>query len=384
MTYSAYGFPFADLVNLNKGNPAITVSGGTISTLLRDEHGQLVSLKLDGALHPGNSGGPLIDEQGRLIGVAVAKLEGVDNIGLAIPASDLREVLAGRVGAMRLMISKSDTQTPDLQVKAQLVDPNGRIRSVKLMVAPANGAVSVTPQSDGSWAALAGAVSVDLSVDKSEAKGQVHVSLGQTGPDARRVLIQTSHLDAAGKTIYSPPRSWLLPTKDGLISDGGRLEELRNRLQRNSLAKLGPLVEGADPKSEMTKDAKNHLITISIPANHAASLSPSVLTKQKKPVHNAPRTLAESEGDFAAFVEVSGDMNPGLDPIKDPRGHTLPADHQSGGLLLYRDKDNFMRHERACRTHAVPLLRSALMIWSGPSESTVASWISPASGCCVR
>ena len=107
MKYSAYGFPYADLINLNKGNPEITVTGGTVSSLMKDEHGQLVSLKLDGGLHPGNSGGPLVDEQGRLIGVAVAKLHGVDNIGLAIPAADLRAVLAGRVGAMDLIISKS-------------------------------------------------------------------------------------------------------------------------------------------------------------------------------------------------------------------------------------------------------------------------------------
>ncbi len=136
MKYSAYGFPYADLLNLNKGNPSITVTGGTVSSLLRNEHGQLVSLKLDGGLHPGNSGGPLVDEQGRLIGVAVAKVAGVDNIGLAIPASDLREVLAGRVGMLRLVISKSGTTNPDLQVRAQLVDPNRQIKGVKLRIAP--------------------------------------------------------------------------------------------------------------------------------------------------------------------------------------------------------------------------------------------------------
>ena len=66
----------------------------------------------------------------------------------------------------------------------------------------------------------------------------------------------------------------------------------RRRLQRKSLAKLGPLVEDADPKKanecELTKDAKNHQVTISVPANQAFSLSPKVCTKQNKPVHNAP------------------------------------------------------------------------------------------------
>jgi S1-C subfamily serine protease len=365
MKYSAYGFPFGDMITLSKGNPGITVTGGTVSSLLKDDHGQLVSLKLDGGLHPGNSGGPLVDEQWRLIGVAVAKLQGVDNIGLAIPASELREVLAGRVGAMDLTVSKSNTPQPDLQVKAQLVDPNGRIKGVKLLVAPAQFAANLTPGADGRWPSLPGAVPVDLSVDKFVAKGQIHVSLSQTGPEARRVLIQTSHVDVEGKIVHSAPRSWVLPDRDGRISDGGRLEELRNRLQRKSLGKLGPLVEDADPKTandcELTKDAKQHLVTIRLPANRAFSLSPRVQTKQSRPVHNAPRTMAEIEGDFAAFVEVSGDINPGLDPITDPRGRNMRICHQAAGLLLYQDKDNFMRLERACRTQGAIQIRELLV-----------------------
>jgi len=202
-------------------------------------------------------------------------------------------------------------------------------------------------------------------VDKKVARGQVHVSLGHAGPEPRRVLIQTSHVDVEGKIVFSPPRAWVLPERDGRISDGGKLEELRRRLQRKSLAKLGPLVEEADPKTtdecELTKDAKQHVITISLPAKQAFSLSPKVLTKQNKPVHNAPRTMAEVEGDFAAFVEVSGDMNPGLDPIKDPRGRNLKICYQSGGLLLYHDKDNFMRLERACRTQGAMQVRELLV-----------------------
>ena len=172
MRYSAYGFPYAD-INLNKGNPSITVSSGTVSSLLKDEHGQLVSLKVDGGLHPGNSGGPLVDEQGRLIGVAVAKL--ADNIGFAIPAADLREVLAGRVGAMRLFITKSKTPTPDLQVRAQLVDPNGRIKRARVLVAPAHGAAALA--ADRRWK-LAGAGGCRASYRRS-AQVQPHHALAQ-------------------------------------------------------------------------------------------------------------------------------------------------------------------------------------------------------------
>ena len=96
MKYSVYGFPYSDAIKLNKANPEITVRGGVLSRLMKDEHGQLVSLKLDGLLNPGISGGPLVDEKGRLIGVAIAQPNGVDDIDLAIPAADLRAVLGGK------------------------------------------------------------------------------------------------------------------------------------------------------------------------------------------------------------------------------------------------------------------------------------------------
>jgi S1-C subfamily serine protease len=365
MKYSVYGFPRADMTKLNNGNPEITVRGGVLSSLMKDEHGQLVSLKLDGRLNPGISGGPLVDEKGRLIGVAAAHVYGIDDVDLAIPAADLRAVLAGRVGAMDLIVKKSQTPTLDLHVKAQIVDPNSQIKGVQLLVAPAEKGAKLAPGADGSWPPLPDAVPVELKVDKSFARGQTRLSLNKKAPDARCILIQTLHTNAEGKTSYSPPRAWTLPDRDARITDGGKLEELRRRFQHKSLAKLGALVEDADPRKpntcELSKNAKNHLVTISVPANQAFSLSPKVCTKQNKPVHNAPRTMAEIDGDFAAFVAVSGDLNSGLHPIRDPKGQNLRICYQSGGLLLYHDKDNFMRLERACRTDGAVQIRELLV-----------------------
>ena len=77
-----------------------------MSTLRNDDLGQLFAIQLDGSLQPGNSGGPIVDERGRLIGIAVAKVGGVDTIGLAIPADELRELLALRVGDIRAEFPK--------------------------------------------------------------------------------------------------------------------------------------------------------------------------------------------------------------------------------------------------------------------------------------
>ncbi len=150
MRYAAYGFPLP-MIKFNQGNPTIMVTGGQVSTLRNDDMGQLFAIQLDGSLQPGNSGGPIVDDRGRLIGVAVAKLEGVDTIGLAIPADELRELLAGRVGAIDLDVRSSKSPQPDLRVRAQVVDPNGRIKAVKVLVAPAQNAPRLARRGDGSW-----------------------------------------------------------------------------------------------------------------------------------------------------------------------------------------------------------------------------------------
>ena len=153
MRYSAFGFPLP-FVRFNQGNPTVSVTGGQVSTLRNDDLGQLFALQLDGSLQPGNSGGPIVDSRGFLIGVAVAKLEGVDTIGLAIPADELRELVAGRVGAIGFEVRNSKTPQPDLRVKAQVLDPDAQIQAVKLLVAPAEGVSTYARLADGSWPAL--------------------------------------------------------------------------------------------------------------------------------------------------------------------------------------------------------------------------------------
>jgi S1-C subfamily serine protease len=95
MPVVAFGFPFGEKLDLEKKNPAVTVTKGAISSL-RGEGGQLGQVQLDLDLNPGNSGGPIVDERGALIGVAVAKW-GDTKIGFAIPVPKLNQLLQGRI-----------------------------------------------------------------------------------------------------------------------------------------------------------------------------------------------------------------------------------------------------------------------------------------------
>jgi S1-C subfamily serine protease len=87
-----FGFPFGDALTLDNKNPAITVGKGSVSSIRLNERGNVARIQIDGDLNPGNSGGPVVDAQGRLVGIAVAKVKNT-NIGLAIPPDELITML---------------------------------------------------------------------------------------------------------------------------------------------------------------------------------------------------------------------------------------------------------------------------------------------------
>lgn len=78
------GFPF--------GMP-FTITEGIVSSPRQLMDGKYY-IQTDAAVNPGNSGGPVINGAGEVIGVTTAKFNNADNVGFAVPAETLRQELA--------------------------------------------------------------------------------------------------------------------------------------------------------------------------------------------------------------------------------------------------------------------------------------------------
>ena len=105
------GFPYLDLGDSEAlrvgdwvmaiGNPhglSHSVTVGVVSAKGRDGTGLVERsfenfIQTDAAINRGNSGGPIVDTSGRVVGIATAMNFGAENIGFAVPVTTLEDVL---------------------------------------------------------------------------------------------------------------------------------------------------------------------------------------------------------------------------------------------------------------------------------------------------
>ena len=125
------------------------------------------------------------------------------------------------------------------------------------------------------------------------------------------------------------------------------------------IGKLGGLID-PDKDCKMTRDEKGVKITV---PGKLHTLAAQIVDKKNQPVKNAPRMLSPVQGDFVAHVRVVGDMRPGTASVPHPKtGKSLPITFHGAGIVLWQDKDNYIRLERTCGTAGGPTLVNRLLV----------------------
>ena len=198
MPIYTFGFPYGSALSVAKGNPAITVGKGTVSSIRLNDAGDVGMVQLDGSMNPGNSGGPVVDIKGRLVGVAVATIRNSSGIGFAVPAAELQKVMQGRPGVVKLKPGKRSDGKAIAQIELAVVDPFRRIKSVTLHYAPFEAKPGTKLESIGSLEKLPGTRKLALTLEKLQAKGEFALSGAAVDQE---FLVQTVYVLDDGKTV---------------------------------------------------------------------------------------------------------------------------------------------------------------------------------------
>jgi S1-C subfamily serine protease len=138
------------------GNPfgfQFTVTAGVVSALgrsMRSSSGRMMEeiIQTDAALNPGNSGGPLVDSQGRVIGVNTATIMGAQGLCFAV-GIDTAKYIASQI------LQHGRVQRSWIGIAAQNVPlPRRLVYEYKLPTSSGVMATSVDPESPAGKAGL--------------------------------------------------------------------------------------------------------------------------------------------------------------------------------------------------------------------------------------
>jgi len=186
------------------GNPLgfqSTVTTGVISALgrsLRSRSGRLIEnvIQTDAALNPGNSGGPLVDSHGLIIGINTAIIQFAQGICFAVPVNTVRRVVS-------LLIREGKVTRGYFGIAGQQVPLT--VRLVRYYRLPQESGVFVMSVNPGSPAEAAGIKEGDIiiSLDGKTTKGvdDIHRMLTKDAIGKEAAIVVVRHTEKLEMSI---------------------------------------------------------------------------------------------------------------------------------------------------------------------------------------
>ncbi len=310
------------------GNPKLSVGKGAISSFTKGPRGNVTSVRLDGELQPGNSGGPVVDEAGRIVGVATAAILRADRIGFAIPVAELKSMLNGRIADVVVSAQGEADGHILLESSVRAIDPLNRIKDITAVLVPAaTVAGPIRPDAKGNWPSLPSARAQTLSLRDSPGKGALAPGRGRllqaqtrhtvaTQSD-RDLLLQVSYRTASGAKVFHAPVPYRIPVA---LEPGQKLNGWAEVFDSNKTSQFSL---GWD------------VLTI---APLPAPQGPVLQKRRYVPGQDqGPSVLGRLQGDFVARVRVEMRRSP--DPVlTQPAARAASQELAGAGLWLWRDR----------------------------------------------
>jgi hypothetical protein len=182
MDLVAFGFPFGTRLSVEDGRyPAVTVNAGRV-TSLRRKGGELYRIQTDAGVQPGNSGGPVLDLDGKVIGIVVSGVVG-STVNFAIPVSHITRFL----GRPQIELVAPTTLPAELHVPVQV-----RARVVEFLPAASPTDVEVR------WQARGREEHVKMELVGGEYRGMIVPVPASEGPPLLRLTARFAHGSVSG------------------------------------------------------------------------------------------------------------------------------------------------------------------------------------------
>ena len=258
----AFGFPFGKTLAKGEQYPTVTVNVANVSALRTDAKGELTRIQLDSNLSPGNSGGPVLDRSGKVMGVVVSGIVGA-GINNLIPVRHVRRFLDRPVLAFTppVINAKNRYDAIDfIATAATLVDADALLE-VELILTAADGSQRRIPMKADNGQFRARAVPFPSASGKPPIRLEIQYSDGSVsavvGEDPKFRIGEESVLLSQVRHLKPGPKA------EALLADGRKLEGVLKGLDALTVMLGGQRLDlklaGAQEVRGVPRDQHNRL-----------------------------------------------------------------------------------------------------------------------------
>jgi predicted Zn finger-like uncharacterized protein len=196
------GFPLGEQLGKE-----ITVSESSVSSLRKDDNGAPVRVQVNGGMHHGNSGGPVVDVYGNVVGVAVSGIAGTQ-LNFAVPGEAVHILMNGRVSKATLgQPYLADDGAIRMAVSLQTLDPLKRMDRPSLEFWTGNpSATSRPPLRTKPSAAPGDSPHLQASLEYHDGEAKAEIVLPVLA-DGKRYWLQPHWRSPAGEELWASGRA---------------------------------------------------------------------------------------------------------------------------------------------------------------------------------